>query len=153
MILNTALKNWILYGGSGVGGSLSGAMNGGKLYIFGGPIPASADVAATNAPLLLTITNNGDGTTGLTFGGVSNGIVSKTGTETWKCLAANITTGTAAFYRFCGPADTATTAAGTPALCIQGTVGTDSSYDLTVATVGLSNSSDFGPITQFEVAI
>lgn len=150
-ILNAALKNWMLGGSSS--GSLATAMGGGKIYIFGGPIPASADVAATNAVLLATVTNNGDGTTGLTFNPPSNGVLTKDGTQVWKCLAANVVAGTATFYRFCGPADTSTTAAGVPALCIQGTVGTDSSYDMTVLTVSLSGSSDFGPVTSYEVAM
>lgn len=152
MILNIGLKNWILYGATGAGGSLSSAMNGGKLYVFGGPIPASADVAATGATLLAVVSASG-GSAGLTFGSVSNGIMSKNVSETWECLAANVVAGTAMFYRFCGPADTPTTAAGTPALCIQGTIGTDSSFDMTVATAALSSAAAFGPVTVFEVAI
>lgn len=149
--LNTALKNWILGGSSS--GSLAGAMNGGKIYIFGGTVPASADVAATGAALLATLTNNGDGSTGLTFASPANGVLPKNGVEVWECAAANTTSGTATFYRFCGPADTATTAAGTPALCIQGTIGTNSSFDMTVASVGLNGSTQFGPVTVFEIAL
>jgi hypothetical protein len=150
VILNVGLKNTLLQGG---GKSFTDAMNGGKVYVFGGPIPASADVAATNAVLLATVTKNGDGSTGLTFGTPTNGVLPKTAAETWECMAANITAGTATFYRHCGPSDTATTAAGTPILCVQGIVGTDSSFDMTVQSVGLSSSFPFGPITSYEIAL
>lgn len=148
--LNVALKNLMLQSS---GQPLAGAMNGGKIYIFGGPIPASPNVAATNAVLLATVTKNGDGSTGLTFDTPSSGVLPKAAAETWECLAANITTGTATFYRHCGPSDTATTAAGTPILCVQGIIGTDASFDMTVQSVGLSSSFPFGPITSYEIAL
>lgn len=149
--LSTSLKRQILIAG---GSSFASAINGGKIFVFGGPIPANADAAATNAVPLCVVTNNGDGTTGLTFGSPTNGILPQNSSESWECLAANVTSGTATFYRFCVGTDDGTTASiETDAKYrIQGTIGTDSSFDMTVASIALGGNN-FGPITSYEIAI
>lgn len=132
------------------GGNLAASLSGGKLYVYGAPEPADADAAATGATLLATITNNGDGTTGLTFATpAANGVINKTAAEVWKCLAANITAGTAVFYRFCVGTDNGSAAAVAGNYRVQGTIGTDMSADLVLPSTALTTGADVGPISPF----
>jgi len=143
--LSTALANALM--GSD---DLAALLGGGKLYVYSGTVPDTADEAPTGATKLCVVTNNGDGTTGLTFATpAANGVIQKTAAEVWKCLAANITAGSAAFYRFCVGADDGSAAAGASDYRVQGSIGTDMSFDLTVPSTSLSTAADFGPITSF----
>lgn len=132
---------------------LATLLNGGKLYIYSAPSgePASADAAkGSSDALLATVTESGDGTTGLTLATpAANGVIQKTSSEVWKTLAANITAGTAAYYRHCVGSDTGSAAAGASDYRVQGSIGVDMSSDLTVPSTSLSTGADFGPITSF----
>lgn len=100
-------------------------LDGGKLHIFSGPVPTSAQDAIDGSSVLLaTITLSGDGSTGLTFDTPTTGTLNKAAAETWTCLGADVTTGTAAFFRFCESGD-AGTGSSTTASRVQGTVGTN----------------------------
>lgn len=102
--------------------SFQDIMDGGFIKIYSGPAPTNADAAIGSAganTLLVTISVDGDGVTGLTFGSASGGTISKTGAEVWSgTVAAN---GTASFYRLTAAGDTGT--ASTTEARVQGTVG------------------------------
>jgi hypothetical protein len=71
--ISSPLANYLLGGGG-----LAAALSGGKIYIYSGAPPANADAGAVSGTntLLATVTNNGDGTTGLTFATpAANGVV------------------------------------------------------------------------------
>lgn len=146
--ISTALANALL--GTN---DFAALMNGGKLYIYSAPsgAPANADAAKGGSDVLLaTVTESGDGTTGLTLATPpANGVIQKTASEVWKTLAANITAGTAAYYRHCVGSDNGSAAAGASDYRVQGSIGTDMSSDLVVPSTALTTGADFGPITQF----
>lgn len=105
----------------------------GFLYIFSGPVPATADEALNMASLhteIVQISVGGDGTTGLTFAVPSGGVLGKTVSESWTGTAAfdgfgsASSTLTATFYRFCAAGDDGRGAANTSTgYRIQGVVG------------------------------
>lgn len=68
-----------------------------KCNVYTGSQPAAADDAATGT-LLYTLTESGDGSTGLTFDDAASGIVTKADAETWQGVAGNA--GTAGWFRF-----------------------------------------------------
>lgn len=145
--ISTPLANELLGGGD-----LATALSGGKIYVYSGPEPASADAAATGATKLASVTKDGDGSTGLTFATpASSGVIQKTPAEVWKCLAAGITAGDAAFYRYCVGSDDGSAAAGASDYRLQGSIGTNMAFDLIVPGVSLSTGADFGPIDSFAV--
>lgn len=112
------------------------ALAGGRLRLFSGAAPATADAAETGT-LLLELTSGGDGATGLTFGAAADGIISKDASEVWMTSAAG-NTGTATHFRFVQAADTGSNSA--VAARIQGTagiVGTDMVLTNTTVTAGL----------------
>lgn len=92
--LSTGLRAAMLNGG--VGGGLKGALALGKINIYSGPQPVSADVGATGT-LLGTVTVGGGGT-GLTFDTTATGTISKAAAENWKF--DGIAVGTAGWFRF-----------------------------------------------------
>ena len=109
MKLTTALKNYWL--GTG---SLKGALDGGRLFVFAGAVPATADAAldmvATHTELI-KMTENTDDSTGLTFGTAASGALPKTTAEDWDGLidfdglVAGPGTQTPTFLRFCESGD------------------------------------------------
>lgn len=121
----SAIKSTGLAAHIAVTGSLKAALDSGKIYIYGGTVPATADEAISNT-LLMTITKDGDGATGLTFeSAATNGVLTKTAAEVWS--GAAVAAGTATFFRM---AATAPTAASTTDKRIQGTVGTSALDDI-----------------------
>jgi hypothetical protein len=122
----TTLANALL-----VTGSLKSLIDAGHIHFFSGPVPATADEAVNGSSVdLLTIDNGG---TGVTFATPAvNGVLSKTAAETWSGTIG--TTGVASFFRFCVGSDTGSGVAGAGNYRVQGTVGTDISADLLVAT-------------------
>jgi hypothetical protein len=116
-----------------VTGSLKSALDNGFLYLFSGPVPASADDAIDGTSVMLAKVSIGSGgTVGLTFDPTApGGVLTKTDAEVWSSTIA--ATGTATFYRFCEAADNGQTAS-TTYKRVQGTVGT------TVASDGVLNS-------------
>ncbi len=142
--LSTELLNAML-----ATGSLKSLLDTGKIYIYSGPTPASADAAIDpSSTLLVTITNNGT-STGLTFdGAVANGVIKKTGTETWSGTIG--TSGTAVFYRYCVGTDNGSAAAVAGDYRVQGTIGLDASYDLQLSSVSLV-AANVQPIDSFQL--
>lgn len=115
-------------------------LDGGFIHIFSGPVPATADEAIDGASdLIVTISESGDGVTGLTFEAPVGGTIFKDSGETWS--GDTINAGTMTFYRFCASGDDGTGALAPSGVRIQGVVGTDPfTSDLVVpnATVTLS---------------
>ena len=92
--LSTGLRNKMLDGG--VGGGVKDALALGKINIYSGPQPLTADAGATGT--LLGTVSSGAGPTGLTFSPAASGAVSKNSTEDWKFLG--VAAGTAGWGRF-----------------------------------------------------
>ena len=80
----------------GVGGGIKDALALGKIAIYSGPQPLTADAAATGT-LLGTVSVDG-GSTGLTFDNAVNGTLSKAAAEDWKFIG--LAAGTAGYGRF-----------------------------------------------------
>ena len=122
--VSTGLRNKLLSKSAGaiVGGSLADLLDLGKIMIYSGAVPATADDAVSGT-LLVTITNNSTAT-GLTFedNAVTGGI-SKAAGETWSGVIA--LSGTATYYRHIGAAEAAGTvgASSTVLPRLQGAVG------------------------------
>lgn len=120
----------------------------GKLYIFSGVVPSSADEAldmvGTHTQLVV-ITVSGGGT-GVTLGTPSGGIVPKNPSETWSGtntfdgVDGGETELTPTFYRFCQGSDDGRGAAnGSTGYRVQGTVGlTGTGADLTLGAATLT---------------
>ncbi len=132
-----------------VGAALKDALNGGKLYLFAGTVPANADAAldmvATHTQAAI-ITNN-DAGTGLSFDTPTNETLNKAAAQTWKGSPNfdgkddGLTTLTPTFYRLCESGDDGR-GVGTGNR-VQGTVGGPSSgadLELGSATVSSSGS-------------
>lgn len=127
---STGLRNGMLNGLS-----LKAALNGGSLLLFSGPVPPTADAAATGT-VLMSLTVGGDGTTGLTFGSAADGVISKSEAEVWATSAVDIS-GTISYFRFVSSTDS--DGDSTTEARIQGTagiVGTDLVLTSTEVTAG-----------------
>lgn len=89
---STGLRNAML-----ATGSLKATLDGAKLKIYAGTLPATADESIGSATLLCTVSNDATAT-GLTFAtSASAGVISKTVSEIWR--GVNSASGTATFYR------------------------------------------------------
>lgn len=121
-------------------------INSSKLYVYSGPVPADADAALdASCALLATVSNGG---TGVTFAAPTNGVLQKTAAETWT--GAITTSGNAAFYRLCVGTDDGSAAASAGNYRVQGSIGTDASYDLIVANAAMTSGGNF-PIDQYQL--
>ncbi|HET6631525.1 MAG TPA: hypothetical protein VFG73_02300 [Rhodanobacteraceae bacterium] len=129
-----ALQNYV-----NVTGSLKAALesSAAKIYLYSGPVPASADEAIdAGSTLLATIGAGAAHTDALTFEAASsNGVLTKTAAETWAGVVA--ASGTATFLRLCVGADTGSAAAGAADYRVQDTVGEDASYGLQLTSAAL----------------
>ena len=110
---STGLRNAML-----ASGSAKAALDGGKINIYAGAAPATADDAVGGATLLCAITLNSTGTGILFDTAAVNGVLAKKPSETWSGAIAS--TGTAAWYRHVAAADDGTLSTTAPRL--QGTV-------------------------------
>jgi hypothetical protein len=110
---STGLRNAML-----ATGSAKAALDGGRIDIYAGTAPASADDAVGGATLLCTVTLNSTGTGILFDTAAVNGVLAKKPSETWSGAIA--ATGTAAWYRHVAAADDGTLSTTAPR--IQGTV-------------------------------
>lgn len=135
----TVLFSTGLLAHNAVTGSKKAALDGGFVYYFSGPVPATADDAVDGATVMLAkFSLNGAGATGLTFEATAtDGVLTKTAAEAWQSTAA--ATGTATFFRFCDSADTGTTAS-TTAKRVQGTLGTTIASDAQLASTSITAS-------------
>lgn len=136
----SALKSTGLANYTAVTGSLRAALNGGILYIYSGPVPASADNAIDGSSVeLAKITVGDDGTTGLTFEATaSGGVLTKTAAESWQGTVE--ATGTATFMRFVESGQSGATSS-TTIKRIQDTVGTSALNGLVLTTAALTSGN------------
>ena len=109
-------------------------LDGGRMYYFAGPVPASAEDAlnmSSQHTRVVEFTVDDDGSTGLTFAAPSGGFLPKAEGEAWVGTVEFVgaqgseTVLTPTFYRFCAAGDDGTGAATTPR--VQGTIGGPSS--------------------------
>lgn len=127
MKLSTGFRNDLLDTGS-----LKATLDGKVIKIYDGVVPASADAALSGNTLLVTITESGDGVTGLTFEAAAvSGVIAKSSAESWQGTVA--TGGTATFFRMETIADDGTLS--TTAVRIQGTIA------LAGADMNISNTT------------
>lgn len=110
---STGLRNAML-----ATGSAKAALDSGRINIYAGAAPATADDAVGGATLLCAITLNSTGTGILFDTAAVNGVLAKKPSETWSGAIA--ATGTAAWYRHVAAADDGTLSTTAPR--IQGTV-------------------------------
>lgn len=130
-------------------GALQSLLNSGTIYVFSGPVPATADAAIDPSCVLLVTVKNGS--SGVTFSSTAtNGVLQKTASETWSGTVA--ATGTAAFYRYCIGSDNGQAASTTGNYRVQGTIGADASFDLVVGSTALTSGGTF-PINTYQLAI
>lgn len=142
MKLSTGLRDAIL-----TGGSLKAGLDGGVIYVYSGPVPATADAALSGNTLLAVISNNAAGT-GITMAAASvNGVLSKNAAEVWRGLiAAN---GVASFYRFAALNDDGLLS--TVEKRLQGTVGTVGA-DLNFSSINFV-AGNYKQIDSYNVAL
>ncbi|MGB4467579.1 MAG: hypothetical protein WBI41_05950 [Azovibrio sp.] len=122
-------------------GSTSTILNGGKVRIFAGVVPDTADAAETGT-LLCELTVNSTGT-GLTFAAAaSGGVITKEPSEVWS--GVNVATGTATYYRHVATGDDGTLSSDQAR--VQGTVGVagaDMNLSNTALVAGATQTLDY----------
>lgn len=131
--LSTGLRNKMLDGGSG--GGFKGALQLGKINIYSGPQPVTADAGATGT-LLGTVTVDGDGT-GLSFDAATNGTISKSSVENWKF--SGLAAGTAGYFRLYAAVGNPATFSETDAR-IDGSIAS-SGGDMTISNISVEPGS------------
>lgn len=140
--LSTGLRDHVL-----AGGSFKDAMDGGVIFVYAGPVPASADADLAGNTLLVVLSNDATGT-GVNFAGApASGVLGKDSGEIWR---GQITaTGTPTFFRHAQPADDGSSS--TTAIRVQGTVGVLSADML----VGNTNfvAGDYRQIDSYNVGM
>lgn len=127
MRLSTGLRSKMLDGGAS--GGLKGALDGGKINIYSGPQPVSADSGATGT-LLATVDAAG---LGLTFDAAVAGAISKAAAEDWEFTG--LANGTAGWFRFFPAAGDPSTTSTTEAR-IDGSIA-NAGGDLRVSNVSI----------------
>jgi len=126
---------------------LKAIMDGGKINIYGGAVPATADDALGSATLLCAITLNSTGT-GITFDTTAvNGVLAKTPSEVWS--GVNVASGTATFYRHVAAGDTGALSTTQPR--IQGEIGT-AGKEINLSSVNLV-AGQTRPLDYYSVSI
>lgn len=131
-------------------GSLKSLLDGGKIYIYSGPVPASADAAIDVSSVLLDTITAAAGA-GVTFDGApANGVLKKTAAEVWSGTAA--AAGTASFYRLCVGTDTGSAASGAGNYRVQGSIGTDASFDMVFSSAAIA-SGDVKTLNTFQLQL
>lgn len=124
---STGLRNGVLSDGS-----LKSRLDGGRINIYAGMPPATADDAVGGATLLCTITLNSTGA-GINFDtAAAGGVLQKAPGEVWS--GVNVTGGVAAWYRHVAAGDDG--ALSTTAPRVQGLVGV-AGADLNLSSVSL----------------
>ena len=138
-------------------------LDGGRMYYFAGPVPASASAAldmVNDHTQLVMMTESGDGLTGLTFDAPAGNTLAKAAAEEWSGPVSfsgaqdSESTLTPTFFRFCPAGDDGTAAADTPRL--QGTIGGPSSsadIKLTDGTTLTDNGTNTRGLALFSVTL
>jgi hypothetical protein len=141
--VSTGLRNHML-----TVGPFKNAMDGGFLRIYSGTVPADADAAISGPVLLVQLSLNGLGVSGLTFEAPAvNGIISKTTAEVWQ--GTNVSAGTATFFRFVKGSDLH--GVSTTEVRLQGSVAVVGG-ELNLSSVTLSNGAQ-QTVNHFNVAL
>ena len=124
---STGLRNGVLSGGS-----LKSRLDGGRINIYAGTPPATADDAVGAATLLCAVTLNSTGA-GINFdAAAAGGVLQKAPGEEWS--GANVSGGEAASYRHVAAGDDGTLSTTAPR--VQGLVGV-AGADLNLSSVSL----------------
>ena len=134
---STGLRNHMLGAGS-----LKSALDGGRINIYSGVAPATADAAIGGATLLCSITLNSTATGIDMDTAASAGVLSKAPGQVWS--GVNVSSGIATWYRHVGPHDDGTSSISAPRL--QGEValsGSDLNISNTSLTAGATQTIDF----------
>lgn len=112
--ISTGLRNHLM-----TAGSFKGGLDGSLVKIYSGTAPASADDAIPGGAALLCVVSVDGAGTGVTFeASATAGLLLKAGAEQWQ--GANVTNGTASWFRLVKTADDGTLS--TTALRLQGSV-------------------------------
>ncbi len=138
------------------------ALDGGRLYVFAGALPALPSDAlnmATTHTQLAEYTIDGLGATGLTFAAAVDSLLAKNPSEDWEAtvtfdgFVAAPGPATPTFFRFCPSGDDGRGAANTPRL--QGTCGgPSSSADLRLGSTTLTdNGTNTTSVLSFNVRL
>lgn len=124
---STGLRNGVLSGGS-----LKSLLDGGRINIYAGTPPATADDAVGSATLLCAITLDSTGAGINLDTAAAGGVLQKAPGEVWS--GANVAGGVAAWYRHVAAGDDGTLSTTAPR--VQGLVGV-SGADLNLSSVSL----------------
>lgn len=116
--------------------TLRTAMALGKIKIYSGTPPTTADAAIDVSNTLLSQVSNASSATGLTLGPATAGLIAKSAGEVWSGI--NVAGGVATFYRHVTPADTG--ALSTTEARVQGLIAT-SGAELNLTSVTLANGA------------
>lgn len=120
-------------------GSFKSTLAGCFIDIFSGVQPASPDDAATGTKLV-TLTESGDGITGLTFeAAATNGELEKNAAEAWQ--GSGVATGTAGWFRVRAAGDTGTDAS-TTAARLDGAIATTGA-EMNVGSLTINTGAPF----------
>lgn len=163
---STTLRNAMLSGdglahqmtnvaaGAGAG---TGAM---FLYLFNGTVPTGPEAAlnmATTHTKLGKISSNAGGATGCALAAASGGVIQKNSSETWSTGAMSFSgvnsaspTLAATFFRIVEGTDDPT-AASTTTPRIQGTCGTDMSYDMDLGASAVLTAGNSLTLNSFQI--
>lgn len=104
-----------------------GALDGGFIYVFSGPVPATPDAALDMSGSHTQLAKLQNGLSGLTFSAPVGNVLPKNATEVWEGLIefegadGSATTLAPTFYRFCASGDTGRALA--TGIRLQGTAG------------------------------
>lgn len=138
--------------------ALKNELDGGRMYWFSGPVPASADDAldmVNDHTQLVEMTESGDGVTGLTFDAAVGNAMVKAAAEVWSGLVAfdgaedSESSLTATFYRFCADGDNGRGAGS--GVRLQGTIGGPGSDIPMTSAVLTDNGSNTQGMSYFAV--
>ena len=129
--------------------ALKAALDGGTLYIFDGPVPASAADDTSGATLLVAIESDAMDTK-LHFDTPISGLLPKDPGETWE--GTTVSAGTAVFFRFCEDGDDPESADAN-ANRVQGLCGTSPyTAQLVMATTTLGSGATV-PVAAFSLIV
>lgn len=130
--ISGALRDHLL-----ITGSLTGALTGMIIRIYGGAVPALPEDSVAGNTLLCTISDDGTGT-GLDFEtSAVSGMLTKDGVQVWKGACTD--TGTATFYRMVEISDSGIYS--NTAKRMQGTVNT-AGADLNVTSTAFTSGDE-----------
>jgi hypothetical protein len=130
--------------------SFKSQMDGGKLHIYSGTPPATADAALSGNTLLCTLSEDGGGT-GLTFDAAADGAIPKAAAEVWKGVI--VATGTSSFFRFTSAADGTAGTLSTTYPRVQGTISTINADMVVANTAFVDNDTNELTLNFFAVAL